>query len=168
MKTSKILITRLSQYRNAVERLKSLGFVKVFSENLADAIGINAPQVRKDFSMFGITGAKKGGYRIDNLLEKLNTILGKDKVNDVIVVGAGHIGKALIDYIGFEKQGIRITAAFDNDPQKHDPANHIPILPIEQLTEFVQAHQIRVGVIAVPDSAAQKVCDARTRESHKR
>lgn len=133
--------------------------MKVFSENLADAIGGNSPQVRKDFSIFGITGAKRGGYRLDELVDKLDNILGKDKVHEVVVVGAGHIGRALIDYLGFDKYGIRIVAAFDADPEKFNLNMQVPVYPVEELGEFVKEKGIKIGVISVPDSAAQRVCD---------
>ncbi|HNT35953.1 MAG TPA: winged-helix domain-containing protein [bacterium] len=71
MITNKNCIIRLSRYKNALYRLRSLGFVKVFSENLADAVGVTASQVRKDFSLFGISGNRRGGYEVSLLLEKL-------------------------------------------------------------------------------------------------
>ncbi len=77
METGKKLIIRLSQYKNALERLKSLGFVKVFSDNISDSVGVTPSQVRKDFSIFGIPGNKKGGYLINDLVEELRKILGK-------------------------------------------------------------------------------------------
>jgi len=152
-------IIRLSRYKNALNRLQSLGFVKVFSDNLADAVGCTASQVRKDFSLFGISGNKKGGYQIDNLLEKLQSILGKDKVQKVIIVGAGNIASALMKYKGFEKEGIRLTAAFDIDPSKFKKNNEIPVLPLEELKTVVKENQIRIAIIAVPDVAAQQVAD---------
>jgi len=65
MITNKNCIIRLSRYKNALYRLQALGFVKVFSDNLADAIGVTSSQVRKDFSLFGVGGNKRGGYQID-------------------------------------------------------------------------------------------------------
>ena len=79
-------IIRLSRYKAALYRLRSLGFIKVFSDNLADAIGVLPSQVRKDFSLFGISGNKRGGYQIDALLEKLNSILGKDRQHNVLLI----------------------------------------------------------------------------------
>ena len=78
--SSRSRILRLSRYKNASLRLKSLNFVKVFSDNLADATGVTASQVRKDFSIFGISGNRRGGYQIDELLTQLNKVLGKDKL----------------------------------------------------------------------------------------
>ncbi|MFB3895321.1 MAG: redox-sensing transcriptional repressor Rex [bacterium] len=157
--TSKNAIIRLSRYKNALYRLKLLGFVKVFSDNLADAVGVKPSQVRKDFSLFGISGNKRGGYLIDELINKLNTILGKNETQKVVIVGAGHIGTALMKYKGFEKEGIKIIAAFDIDPAKYQKQAEVPILPLEELKEVIQKHQIRIGIIAVPDIAAQQAAD---------
>ena len=159
MITNKNCIIRLSRYKNSLYRLKALGFVKVFSDNLADAIGVTAEQVRKDFSLFGISGNKRGGYQVEPLIEKLNSILGKDRVQKVIVVGVGHIGTALMKYRGFEKEGIKICCGFDTDSSKHVRDGEVPILPIEELKEYVTTHQIRIGIIAVPDITAQQVVD---------
>ena len=159
MIVNKNCILRLSKYKNSLSRLKTFGFVKVFSDNLADAAGVTASQVRKDFSLFGITGNKKGGYIIDELIEKLNSILGKNQVQKVIVIGAGHIGSALMGYKGFEKEGIKIMACFDSDPLKQNKYSDIPVLPLEELKTYVKANNVKVAVLAVPDIAAQHVWD---------
>jgi redox-sensing transcriptional repressor len=159
MITNKNCIIRLSRYKNALYRLQALGFVKVFSDNLADAVGVTASQVRKDFSIFGISGNKKGGYQIDSLLEKLNSILGKDQLQKVIVVGGGHIGSALMRYRGFEKEGIRIVAGFDIDPAKINRSAPVPVLPLEEAKIFIKANGIRIAILAVPDIAAQQATD---------
>lgn len=159
MITNRNCIIRLSRYKNSLYRLKNLGFVKVFSDNLADAVGVTAEQVRKDFSLFGITGNKRGGYQIDLLIEKLNMILGKDRVQNVVVAGHGHMGTALSKYRGFEREGIRITGIFDIDPVKHDREADIPVLPLEEMKDFIRGRDIQIGVIAVPDIAAQQVAD---------
>src|SRR3989339_959395 len=104
MVTNKACIVRLSRYKNALSRLKSLGFVKVFSDNLADAADVTPSQVRKDFSIFGVTGNRRGGYVLDELIERLNRILGKNVTQNVVIVGAGRIGSALMKYKGFEKE----------------------------------------------------------------
>src|SRR5512136_90353 len=85
-------IIRLSRYKNALNRLKALNFVRVFSDNLADAAGVTAAQVRKDFSLFGITGNRRGGYRVDELIEQINKVLGKDRIHNFVLVGIGNLG----------------------------------------------------------------------------
>ena len=114
MVTNRKCIMRLSRYKNGLKRLKALGFIKVFSDNLADAAGVTPSQVRKDFSIFGISGNKRGGYKVDELIEKLNDILGKNEIQDVILVGAGHIGTALLKYKGFDAALENLQACMDH------------------------------------------------------
>jgi redox-sensing transcriptional repressor len=160
MIVNKKCITRLSRYRRALLRLKDLGFVRIFSDTLGEAVGATAAQVRKDFSLFGIAGNKKGGYQVDGLLDSLQNILGKDKEQKVIVVGTGNIGKALIQYRGFERERIKVVAGFDVDSTKINKRSKIPILPVAELSNYVKKHGIQIGIIAVPDYAAQQVCEA--------
>ena len=157
---NKKVIARLSSYRTALLRFHELGFVKVFSDTLAEAVGATSAQVRKDFSLFGISGNKKGGYQTDVLIEKLQALLGKDRPQQVVIVGIGNIGTALLKYKAFESQGIKIVSGFDIDPVKLNRKAKVPILPLEELQAFVKEHEVRIGIVAVPDIAAQGVCDA--------
>ena len=152
-------VIRLSRYKNALNRLKALNFVRVFSDNLADAAGVTAAQVRKDFSLFGITGNRRGGYKVDELSDQLNKILGKDQLQEVVVIGMGNIGRALLHYGGLEKSGIKIVAGFDIDPAKFDREGQPPVLPLEDLVSVVTERQIALGVLAVPEYAAQQVSE---------
>lgn len=156
---NKNCINRLSRYKNALHRLKAMGFIKVFSDNLADAVDVTPSQVRKDFSIFGITGNKRGGYQIDELIEKLNTILGKNEVHKVIIAGLGNIGQALMKYNGFIKEGIKVVAAFDIDPAKINRLAETPILPFEEVSDFIKANGVHIAIICVPDIAANQVLD---------
>lgn len=152
-------ILRLSRYKNALKRLKALGFVKVFSGNLADAAGVTSSQVRKDFSLFGITGNRRGGYKVDELINRIREILGKNEIQKVVIVGVGNIGNALLRYKGFETDGIRVVAGFDIDPSKYQRHAEVPILPLEEFSSFVQENEIKVGILAVPDVAAHHVSE---------
>jgi redox-sensing transcriptional repressor len=159
MVTNKNCIQRLSQYKNALYRFKSLGFIKIFSEYLADAVGVTSAQVRKDFSLFGVCGNKRGGYQIDALIEKLNDILGKNQIQKVIVVGAGNLGSALMKYNSFDKEGIKIDAAFDIDPAKQSQKSSVSVFPLADLDGYVKKNDIRIGILSVPDIAAQQTLD---------
>ncbi len=152
-------IIRLSRYKNAINRLKNLNFVRVYSENLADAAGVTAAQVRKDFSLFGISGNRRGGYKLDELSRQLSKILGKDKLQEFILVGMGNIGRALMDYKGFEKSGIKIVAGFDIDPAKLKDRNEKPIFSLDELYDYIKENKIKLGIICVPDYAAQQVLE---------
>ncbi len=159
MTVNRRCIIRLSRYKNALVRLKNLGFVKVFSDNLADAAGVNSAQVRKDFSIFGLTGNKRGGYRVDELLEELNRILGKDRVQEAVIAGVGNIGAALLQYNGFEKEGIKIRAGFEIDPSKFRERPGVSVLSLEKMGGYIRSNGIEIGIIAVPDFAAQQVLE---------
>ncbi len=152
-------IIRLSRYKNALNRLRTLNFVRVFSDNLADAAGVTAAQVRKDFSLFGITGNRRGGYKVDELAEQLNKILGKDQLHEFIVIGVGNIGRALLHYPGFERSGINVAAGFDIDPAKFNRDSTPPVLPLDQLAGVIKSRDIKLAILAVPDYAAQQVLE---------
>jgi redox-sensing transcriptional repressor len=159
MTVNKNCIIRLSKYKNALAKLKALGFVKVFSDNLADAAGVASSLVRKDFSIFGISGNKKGGYLVDELIEKINDILGKSDIQKVVIAGAGNVGSALMKYAGFEKEGLRVTVVFDNDPSKVSAKSPVPILPVAAMKDYIRQNKIRIGIICVPDHAAGEIFD---------
>lgn len=152
-------IMRLLRYKNALRRMKSFGFIKAYSNNLGDAIGLSSVQVRKDFSLFNISGNKKGGYVIDELLNRIDEILGNQISHNIILIGYGKIGNALINYSGFESEAIKIVAAFDQDPEKVNREAEIPILPVEELRDYIINNKIEVAIIAVPDIEAQRIFD---------
>ncbi len=156
---NKNAVTRLSKYKSALYRFRSLGFQKIFSDYLAEAVEVTSAQVRKDFSLFGITGNKRGGYGIDNLIEKLNDILGKNEIQKVILVGAGNLGSALSKYKNFEKESIKIEAVFDIDPSKQNQKLPVPILPLDKLESFIAENRIKAAILCVPDIAAQQTFD---------
>ena len=156
---SRRVVSRFSRYRRALIRFRDLGYVKIVSDTLGKEVGVSASQVRKDFSVFGISGNKKGGYRLDELLERMEVILGKDRVHKVILVGVGNIGTALMNYRGFEKEGVDIVAGFDVDPAKLNSRGKVPVFPIDKIESFVRNHGIKTGILAVPAVAAQQVCD---------
>ena len=135
---SRTQIMRLLKYKNALRRMKSFGFIKAYSNNLGDAIGITSVQVRKDFSLFNISGNKKGGYNIDDLLEQIDNILGKQISHNIILIGYGKIGKALVNYRGFENESIKIIA---------------------ELKDFIINNKIEIAILTVPDLEAQRMFD---------
>ncbi|NQT25120.1 redox-sensing transcriptional repressor Rex [candidate division KSB1 bacterium] len=159
MLVNKKIISRFSQYREVLLKFQEMGLSKIFSNVLGDAVGVTSAQVRKDFSLHGISGNKRGGYQIEDLLHELRSILGKDKVHHVVVVGIGNLGRALIQYTGFDKEGIQIVAGFDIDPAKVNKRNRIPVYHLDELNKYVCENQIQIGVLAVPDAAAQSVCN---------
>jgi len=160
MKTNTEVINRLLKYRNVMQKMQGLGFMRVFSENLADAIGVSPSLVRKDFSTFGLTGNKRGGYPLHTLVDKLNILLGKDKKQKIIIVGCGKMGKALMNYNGFPRVGIRVVAGFDSEPSLLEPDAPIPILHVSKMKEHVAENHIKLAVLTVPEPSAQSILDS--------
>ncbi|MBN1559995.1 redox-sensing transcriptional repressor Rex [candidate division KSB1 bacterium] len=153
-------IKRLLNYKNLLRQLQNLGFIKVFSDNIADALGISASLVRKDFAIFGIAGSQKGGYHIASILHTIHEILGKNEIQKIILIGAGRLGTALLNYgKGFTDEGIKIVAAFDIDPAKFDEKADVPILPMNSLVDYVRENDISFAIITVPESSARQVMD---------
>jgi redox-sensing transcriptional repressor len=148
---------RLSKYRRIIQKLKLMGMEKVFSNNLGDAIGAAPALVRKDLSVLKITGHKRGGYNIDELIEEMDQILGKNKPMNVIICGCGKIGTALLGYRGIHEEGIKIMAGFDLNPENVAYKGKIPILPVKDMSDYIREHNIKVAVISVPKFAAAEI-----------
>jgi redox-sensing transcriptional repressor len=151
-------IKRLSRYRLAIKKLRELGYNRITSTILGDKVGVTAAQIRKDFSKFEITGKRKGGYVVEDLLVKLEKILGKDRVHKLVLAGVGNLGRALIDYNGFYREGIEIIAGFDIDFSKLKKMK-IPVYPVDKMSDYIKSHRVQIGIIAVPEIAAQQVCN---------
>lgn len=149
------MLIRITRYYRALNRLRAIGLEKVFAHNLSDAAGVSAAVVRKDFSILAIHGQKRGGYEITELIDKLSALLGKGEPQNVIVVGCGRIGKALMHYSGFEPDGIRVVAGFDTDPIVYSDASHpVPVYPLSRIEEVIEALDVRVAIITVPEASA--------------
>ncbi len=159
MHATREVVMRLSRYKNVLQRLKTMGFVKVFSDNLADALNVSPSLVRKDFALFGLTGKKRGGYRVDELIEQLNRILGKGAEQNIVIVGCGKIGTALMNYSGFLREGIQVAAGFDADLSKINPSAPIPVYDVKDLPAFLDRRPLDVAVLALPETAAPQAAD---------
>src|SRR3954464_9335746 len=118
-------VRRLSLYLRQLESLHRAARTTVSSKQLGESLGLADAQVRKDLAYFGQFGHPGIGYRVDDLIAQVRRILGTDKTWNVILVGAGNLGRALSAYHGFEQKGFRLVAVFDEDPakvgKKHGP-----------------------------------------------
>ena len=156
---NKDFILRLTKYKRLIHKLKSLGFERVFSNNLGDAIGVTPALVRKDFSTLHLSGNKRGGYNIDMLVEEFDIILGRNTPQNVILVGCGRIGQSLMNYPGFISDDIHLVAGFDQDPVNVKGSTIIPVHGMDKLENYVTENEIKVGIIAVPGDEASSVLD---------
>ena len=136
-----------------------MGVEKLFSYTLAYETGVTPDQVRKDFSEFRIKGNKKGGYRVDTLLGKIEDIFSRSNTHNIVIIGMGNMGQALSKYNGLVQRNINIVATFDIDPYKQKMRSDLPVYSMDRLQEIIERFRVNVAIIAVPELTAQQVCD---------
>jgi redox-sensing transcriptional repressor len=136
-----------------------MGVEKVFSYTLANETGVTSDQVRKDFSEFNITGNKRGGYNINELLEIMEKLFHRDKDNNIVLIGMGNMGLALSKYNKFVQRHMNIVATFDIDPFKQKIKSGIPVYSMNRLKEIIDRFNVKVAILAVPEISAQEVAD---------
>jgi len=144
-----------------------MGVEKVFSYTLANETGVTSEQVRKDFSEFNIKGNKRGGYDINDLLDRMEKIFHQNKDNNIVLIGMGNLGLALSKYNKFVQRNMNIVATFDIDPFKQKMRSDLPVYPMSRLKEIINRFRVRVAIIAVPEISAQEVCDELVRNGIK-
>jgi len=159
-----VAINRLSIYYRCLERIsevKNLGdFEVISSSEMAEITGINSAQIRKDLAYFGEFGKRGVGYSLKNLSKELKNILGLDKKWPIIIVGAGNLGQALINYKGLEKRGFVIEGIFDNSSIKiGKKLRQITIQDVKEIENFIKKKNIKIAVLTVPATSAQEVAD---------
>ncbi len=147
---------RLLSYRMALLRLKKMGLKKAYSHTLSEETGVSAVLIRKDFSQCGIRGKRRGGYDVDYLLDELKKLFGREKEQNVVLVGLGNIGSALIKYEGYRQSNMNLVAAFDIDPAKRTRRYSVPVYSLENLREVADAFDVSVAILAVPEFSAQE------------
>jgi redox-sensing transcriptional repressor len=153
-------VRRLSLYLRQLEAFKRKDRRTISSKQLGESLGLTDAQVRKDFAYFGQFGHPGIGYRVDDLIGQVKRILGTDKTWNVLLVGAGNLGRALLAYRGFDQKGFRLTNVFDADPskigKKYGP---FQIQSLGELANTIQQNNVRLAMIAVPADSAQDVAD---------
>jgi redox-sensing transcriptional repressor len=153
-------VYRLSFYLRQLEAFQHAEKHTISSKQLGEALGYTDAQVRKDLAYFGQFGHPGIGYRTEELISQLRKILGTDKVWNVLLVGAGNLGRALIAYRGFLRKGFRLAAIFDADARKVGNAfGDLHIQPMADLPKTAMDLNIKLAIMSVPSEAAQPVAD---------
>lgn len=131
----------------------------ISSQNLAELIGVNSWQIRKDFSYFGEFGTRGVGYNVDKLAMQIKKILKIAEIQRAALVGVGNIGSAVLAYYGFAKYNLEIAFAFDIAPDKiGTKIEHVVVEDVANLSKL-KKHKIKLGILAVPEHAAQETAD---------
>lgn len=152
-------LQRLPMYLQLLKEKRQKKQIYTASSALAAELGLTEIQVRKDLATVSKSGKPKVGYVIVDLIRDIEKALGYDNVHDAVLVGAGKLGRALMDYQGFREYGLNIVAGFDIKATGLETEAGKPIYPMDKLEDLCKRLQIHMGIITVPADAAQEVCD---------
>lgn len=156
---SKATLGRLPSYLEFLRNLPPDKVPYISATAIAKHLGLGEVQVRKDLAAVSGAGKPKLGYVTAELVEKLEDFLGCNQLTSAVLVGAGKLGRALLQYDEFEKYGVKISAAFDSNERAISLGSKTEILPINQFEYFCKTQNIKLGIITVGEGSAQAVCD---------
>lgn len=157
-KVSVEVIKRLPRYYRYLGDLADNGIVRISSHMLGEKMNITASQIRQDLNCFGGFGQQGYGYNVVELYNTIGDILGLHNGHKIIIVGAGHLGQALINYKSFEKRGFTIIGVFDID--KDLVGQHLgghKVLHMDELESFVKNKKPDIAVLSIPKASANNV-----------
>ncbi len=159
-KISEAVIKRLPRYYRYLGDLLSEGVERISSKDLSEMMGTTASQIRQDLNCFGGFGQQGYGYNVPVLYDEIGDILGTDKENSVIILGAGNLGKAIANYTNFKKRGFTIKAIFDKDENViGSKINSVEVLDIEKLSDFLKETPVDIVVLCIPAAGIKSVID---------
>lgn len=148
-------IERLSEYRRTLIKCHARGITHIFSHVLAGMHGITAVQVRRDLMLIGFSSDTKKGYDVKVLIDFIDSILYSENPMNMAIIGMGRLGQAVTRYFNSKGLKMRITAAFDIDPEKvGSTIDNIPCYHIDDFEERVEAMDISIVIVTSPTSVA--------------
>lgn len=151
-------IERLSEYRRTLLKYYRQGVTHIFSHVLAGIHGITAVQVRRDLMLIGFTSDAKKGYDVSELIDFINNILYGENTMNIAVIGMGHLGQAITRYFNSKQLKLKITAAFDTDPQKVGKTiDEIPCYDMSEFEQVMENNDISIVVLSLPAKAATEL-----------
>lgn len=159
-KISVAVIKRLPKYYRYLELIGDKGIIRVSSQELSKITGLTASQIRQDLNHFGAFGQQGYGYNVEELKIELEKIMGVDKPYNVVIIGFGNIGSALLNYSGFKKKGFKVVGIFDNSPEIiGNKANDVVIKDVSELEEVITREKVDIAILAIPAIPAQEITD---------
>lgn len=157
---SQAVIGRLPRYFRYLGELKDERVERISSQELSELMKVTASQIRQDFNNFGGFGQQGYGYNVEFLYNEIGKILGLDKKHNFIIVGAGNLGRALGNYMNFERRGFIFRGMFDRNPELiGNDVRGIKVMPMEELESFVRENDIDIAVLTIPKTGAVEVAD---------
>ena len=157
---SQAVIGRLPRYFRYLGELKDEGVERISSQDLSELMKVTASQIRQDFNNFGGFGQQGYGYNVEYLYNEIGKILGLDQQHNFIIVGAGNLGRALGNYMNFERRGFIFKGMFDQNPELVGrDVRGVRVLPMESLEHFIREHEIEIAVLTIPKTSAEDVAE---------
>lgn len=155
---SQAVIGRLPRYYRYLRDLKDSGKERISSQELSRIMKVTASQIRQDFNNFGGFGQQGYGYNTKYLYEEIGKILGLDHQHKMVLIGAGNLGQALVNYLGNRQTSFDFICAFDINRQLYEQTiGGIPIRPMEELQSFVDENEVDIAVLTIPKSEVHRV-----------
>ena len=157
---SQAVIGRLPRYLRYLGELKDEGVERISSQDLSALMNVTASQIRQDFNNFGGFGQQGYGYNVGYLYDAIGKILGLDRQYKFIIIGAGNLGRALGNYINFEKRGFIFRGMFDQNPDLvGNSVRGVRVMPMEELERFISENDIDIAVLTIPKTSAVSVAE---------
>ena len=154
------VIKRLPRYYRFLSELKNEGVTRISSKQLSDKMGFTASQIRQDLNCFGGFGQQGYGYNVELLREEIGKILGLDRRDSIILIGAGNLGRAVAQHISFESLGFSLIGIFDRkEALIGQVVRNMPIRNISNLDEFCRENKPTAAVLCIPKEQAKSIAD---------
>lgn len=152
------VIGRLPRYFRYLGELKDEGVTRISSRELSSMMHVTASQIRQDLNQFGGFGQQGYGYNVEYLYSEIGKILGLDNTHQLILVGAGNLGQALVNYMNFQRRGFLFLGIFDNNPALYGKKiRGMEVQPMENMEHFVRENDIDIAVLTIPKTSAVEV-----------
>ena len=157
---SKAVIGRLPRYYRYLGEIMESGVERISSGELSKKMNVTASQIRQDLNNFGGFGQQGYGYNVKYLYVEIGKILGVDKQHNMIIIGAGNLGRALANYANFEKRGFVLIGLFDKNPELiGQEVRGVAVQSMDDLEEFAKDNKIDIATLAIPKAEAVKVAE---------
>ncbi|MBQ3433504.1 MAG: redox-sensing transcriptional repressor Rex [Selenomonadaceae bacterium] len=158
---SQATIDRLPLYFRTLRLVEAEAIDIISSDELGRRLDITPEQIRKDLATFGQFGRKGIGYDVRELRDRIGNILGLHNKWRLAIVGMGHLGGALANYVNFAPLGFSVVALFDNDKEIiGSEVNGLEVNDASSMAKIISERSVDIGVITVPASEAQGVADS--------
>lgn len=155
---SKAVVKRLPRYYRYLGDLINANVERISSNELSTMMNVTASQIRQDLNNFGGFGQQGYGYNVKYLHSEIGKILGLDKTYNMVIVGGGHLGQALANYVNFERRGFSVIGIFDINPALDGMiVRGIPIRMTDELPQFLKENEIQIAALTLPKNGAEMI-----------